>query len=221
MVAAALALLMAAISLLGVLPLLVAVLLGQGALSLAWLSLTAAPAPRYSLPTMLVAALAADLLALRDVSASAAVIALGFLAALVGELARRDRQGVTRSFAVTVTGVVLVVLAAGWVAARDEEAVGYALVAVAAACLLREVVPGPAAPLVAVAVAPLPGLPGGGQQVAIAAAAGAVAVVAGLAVDAASGGAPGLRDAQRPLSVVVPIALAGPVVHALGRLLLT
>lgn len=101
------------------------------------------PGRRQSAALAAVAAVVADLLAMRDhgerVGDLVAVVALSVLAAVLLELLRRDRTRVTESITATVSSVVLVVMAAHLLSLRGSAAgpdvVAFVLAAVACGLL--------------------------------------------------------------------------------------
>ena len=185
----------------------------------------------------LVAAAAADTVVLRDnghVDDLAGVVALALVAALLHQLTRRGRTEVTRSLADTLLAVVLSAAAACLLALRDgtggRAGAFTALAAAAAFLLLHRVFRGlPALLLGLVAGAAVGALVGvasddlpvaGGALLGLAAAA-AVAVADRLVTSArvrAGRGERRRRAALRPVSVLLPYAVLGPVALVAGRL---
>jgi hypothetical protein len=247
---AGVAVVLALAALSGTVPLAVVVLLAQAGLAAAVPALLGTPSARGVLVLGVAAAVAADVSAVRghgEVGPLAGVVALGLVAALLHQLASRDRQRVTAGLAGSLLVVVLACCAACAVALRAASggraaavvALGGAAAALLVARLADAVAPRPA-------LAPGRGAPG---PVLGLAAAAAVAVLLGTLVSAApaDGGcallglaagvgavaadlllarAPDADDpapAGRALSlavVLLPVAVVGPLVLVAGRLVL-
>lgn len=115
---AALAAVLAVSTLISPAALLVVVAFGVVALALGWPTLVVLPSRRGSSAVMMTAGVLGLLAVLTtdDLSGLVAVIAFAVIAAFVHEMLRRDhRPFLTESLAGTVTGVVFVVSATGWV----------------------------------------------------------------------------------------------------------
>lgn len=228
-------------SVLGLAPLLLLVAALQVTVGAGLLVLSAVPARRQSLALTVVAAVAADVLALRDdgdrVGDLVAVVALGLVAAVLLELLRRNRSRVTASLAVTVSAVVLVVLVAH-VLALHGSADGDRLLLSGFGCVAAGLLAGfavgrlarqaavalSASAAVGTAVGALSGAVIEPLGVRSGAALGlAVSIAAGVAVAAfdvvmAEVG-PRQRDITRPLGAVLPCAVAAPTAYVVTLLL--
>jgi hypothetical protein len=183
----------------------------------------------------------------RGTAATVGVLAASFGAAVGVSLADRHRTRVSEALAVTVTGALLLVFAShllgaaagrrgGVLAAVALTSVGVAL---AVARLLDAAVGGPAAvpqsgrglagAVAGVGAAAVVGLVLGGAHaplsrisgLVLCTAAGVAALVGDLAVELGTHAAVEERSlgAARPLTALVPLCVAAPVVYALARLL--
>ncbi len=164
-----------------------------------------------------------------DLGSLAPVAAAAVLISLLREVVRRDgRAGLIESLATTATGALIAVLAAAW-SVTVLLPHGPTLVIVGAAGLvtlaLVEAVPGPRGLLGPVGVAAaaglgwvvMPELSGPYAALAGALLAGAAALAGAVALAAASWWSAGTRE-HVALRATLPLALAGPVVHLMGRL---
>ncbi len=117
-------------------------LLVQGVVTLAWLALTDVDGAEGATVITVLAAAAADLLAVRhrgeDIAAVVTVVALAFVASMAFQLARPHRQRVVEALAGTVSAVVIVVFAAHLLAtsAKSGRTVAATAVLAAAAALV-------------------------------------------------------------------------------------
>lgn len=227
-----------------------AVVVVQAMLAAGWLRAAAIPGAAGAAVVVVVAAAAADGYAARDsaepLAPVAGVVAVAFLATLLLQLAQRGRTRVTESLAVTMTGVLLVVLAAHLVAVLGGagESAAAVLVALAAGAavlagrLVDEVAPrqrpagevrrgwpGLLAGLVAAAAAGMlaggNGALGAGSGVVIGIAVGVAATLAEVGVEQMATGlsADRRRSAVLLLGAVLPLVVAAPVGYAVTRLL--
>ncbi len=164
-----------------------------------------------------------------DLGTLAPVAAAAVLLSMLREVVRRDgRAGLTESLATTASGALIAVLAAAWTVTVVLPH-GATLVTAGAAGLgthaLVWAVPGPRGALGPVGVAAaaglgwvlLPVLSGPYAAPAGALLAGAAALVGAVALTAASWWSAGTRE-HLALQSTVPLALAGPAVHLVGRL---
>jgi hypothetical protein len=240
--AVALAGLLAAGSLGGRLGLAAAVLLVQAVLLAGWTRELDVPVtvPAIALPAAVAIATVGVLVARVDEPVLAPVVglvAVAFVLALLVQLARRPpRDRLTPALTATVTAAVLVAATAQWLAAGRGPG-GSGLVAVAAAAAAAGALAA-LAPVTLAALAPV-ALPARGVVAALAgavvgAAAGsgveAVGAASGAWLGAGVGAAVGLgtvaagllpgRGSRRSvlLGAALPVALGGPVVYGLGRL---
>jgi hypothetical protein len=228
-----------------------ALLVMQIVVVLAWVAYTDAPSPVPTLVILAGGAVAADVLALRSngrgVSATVGVLAATFLVAVAASLADRHRSRVSESFAITVTGALLVVFSSQLLAVaagrRGGDVVAVGLTAVGSALAVARIldvvaprpsaVPGSGRGLVGVGVGLVVAAAAGaalgssnaplstGSGLVLAFAAAAAALVADLAVELGTHAAVDTRSlgAARPLTALVPLCAAAPVTYALARLL--
>jgi hypothetical protein len=241
---AAAALVIAAAAALGRGSLVAAVVVVQAIIAIAWLAVVGIPAAAGGAAIVMAAAIAADIFIARDdaLTEVAGVVAASFVAALVMQLARRDRRRVTTSLAGVMSGVVLAVLTAYLLAIHAGDGGRSAAVLVALA-VVAALLASRAIDLVVARLGPdrllaarWPGLILG---VATAAALGAYIGIryeplttgAGILVGAAAALAAGLADiavavgsaeladgrrllAVRVLALVLPLAAAAPAGYA-------
>lgn len=226
----------------------------QVVLALAWLAALDAPGSGGNFVISVAAAGVMDgLLASApgpDIGRAAGVVGVVVVVALLYQLARRPRLGVTRSFAGTVSAVVFALAAATYVALGVESGGDFADVcallgagvALAIARLVDLALPRPVAVtgsrrgvaglVVGVGAALLVGWGcgagraelGSDRGIRLALVAGVIALVADLAVDAVLSAAPPADDRARsalpPLGILLPVVLAGPAAYVAGRILL-
>ena len=240
----------------GAVPLAAGVLALQLVLVLGALALVDAPAAGGAFLIAAGAAVAGDVVVLVDdgrVDGLAGVVALGLVAALLHQLARRGaRDRVTEALSDTLLVVVLVACAACLPALRRLDGgrdVALAALAAAAAALLAGRLGDRVLPRPALAVGAVRGWPGlllglgagvaaavlvggddgalvGARAALLGLAAAAVVSAADLAVDlAAAELRAGWRDARRvaalrPVGLLLPFAVLGPVALAAGQLVL-
>lgn len=232
-------------------PLVAFVLLIQLAVTLAWLALTDVPAASGGLVIILGSAVAVDLYASRvgppDQSRIAAVVAAAFVFAVLRQLARRRRSGVTESLAVVMTGVLMVVFAGHLIAARvgpgGIAAVAAICFAIAAATATRRLVDALIArpalrsgvqrgwPALLLSVAAGAGIggyvgaaragldPRSGALIGLGAALAAAVVDLGISVGSLHLADGRQRSAITPLVVLLPLVVAAPVGYGLARIL--
>jgi hypothetical protein len=232
---AALALLLALVSLTGALsPLLMAIsiaLLGL-LIGIAWPELLELPSPRGTRLVVAGTGIGGALVAilvperLTPVSALVMLCAIGVFASFVHQMLRRDRRDLTSSLTGTVAGVFLAGLAASWVIAQgDAQASGSAEVVTAvaaglAATLLLDSTPLPALPRFVVSVlagAALTGLLAvslAGLALPIAAALGAATAIGASSAHLLVGSSLVAHEPVPSLAVAaVPVATVGVLSH--------
>lgn len=243
--------LLAGMAVAGPWPLFAVVLLIQVVTGLAWLAATEVPGSLGAAVVITAAAAGMDVLAVRrghtGVEATAAVIALAFIAAVAYQLIRRARSRVTESLAVTMAGVVVAVLLSHLLvlqATRNGESLtAVALLSIAAAQLVgravdavgvrARLVPGAGRGWLALLAGSAAGTLTGallgrstdplstGSGAALGLAVALAAAAADLAVDVTAGDEidERRRAALRPLSTCLPVMAAAPVAYAATRLL--
>jgi len=185
-----------------------------------------------------------------DLGDAAPVVGIALLAALLHQLARRPRPGVTISLAGTLSSAAFAVCAASYLALLPEDGGGNAdacaLLGVGAALLVARgcdlvtrtpaAFPGSRRGLIGIvlgaAAAVAVGAAYGGQAarldtgigLRLAVIAALLALIADVAVDAVLTQAPPPDErrlsALTPLGALLPVVLAGPVVYVTGRILL-
>ncbi|MEO6712164.1 MAG: hypothetical protein ABIM89_01900 [Mycobacteriales bacterium] len=232
-------------------PLFVIVLLIQVALALAWLALTDVPAASGGVLIIVGAAVAADVYAgsaqASDQTPVVVIVSAAFVLAVLRQLARRRRSGVTDSLSGVMTGVVAVVFASHLIAARrgpdGVAAVAAICFAVAIATGTRRTVDaligkpalragaGRAWPglVLSVAAATVVGAYVGAARTGLQTRTGAMiglgAALAAAVADLGIGlGSLHLVDARQrsaiaPLVVLLPLVVAAPVGYGVARLL--
>jgi len=219
-------------------PVLVVVLWpSQVLLAWLWLGFCAAPSRGRGLAIAATAALVADVvLAARSrpsLGAVAGVLAMGLLAAVLGQLLRANRTRVTDVLAAQVSAVLLVTSASTLVALRVTHSGAHAgatgLVSLAAAAVAAQIgdrrLPSPtftAGRSVAGVILALGAAAGvgaalqGTHGVVLGAAAGAAGLLADLVVAVGAG----TRRLARPLGAVLPLATVAPALYVTSRVLL-
>jgi hypothetical protein len=217
-------------------PVLLVVLLPvQLLLAAGWLTLASVPARAGGALVAAGAALGADLLlglAHRPgLGALAGVVGLGVVAAVLGQLLRRERSRVTDVLAAQCSAVVLVVATAPPLALavvhRGPRIAAAGFVAIALCLLAGEigarVAPGRAQGARAVTGLVLGGVAAAGVGALVAggtgAVAAAVATAATVLAELVVGVVAGDRRVGRPLAALLPFALAAPAVFVVGRVM--
>jgi len=234
---------LAGLALLGTAPLGVGVLAVQIVVALAWLATLDARGSTGAFLIAVAASIACDIAVgiadTPDLGRTALVVALAVLAALVHQLTRRPRRGVTLSLAATLSTAVFASCASAYVALRveggggiaDAAALFGAGVALAVARLVDLVAPRPAAVpgsrrgviglLVGLGAAAAtgwlyghahPGVLGSDHGVRMAIVTALIALLADLAVDAVLSTAP--PDEERSVAALSPLGMLLPVVLA-------